>query len=276
MRRFVRALATQFFGLAVLAVACTWAARSLPVLTWIGFLQAKVMATVYWSAALYPLLYAACNVLLLPGGVLAIGSGLFFGLWWGTFLVLAGNVAAAAVAFFVSRKLGRTWLERKFRGSRRWRALDAAIAREGWKIVCLSQVHPLFPTSLLNYLYGVTSIRFWPCMLWVAIGQAPGLFLYAYLGTLAQLGIRLARGQTHPRFIEYVIWLGGLALTVVVTTALGRLALRLLAEVDRASGDEEAGTPGNGTNTDGPSSGKPSPASSGPAFDTRAFDVTLH
>jgi len=66
-------------------------------------------------------------------------------------------------------------------------ALEPAVAREGWKIILLSQLHPLFPTSLLNYLYGLTRIRFRTCMLWVAIGQAPGLFLYAYVGTLGQL-----------------------------------------------------------------------------------------
>ena len=78
--------------------------------------------------------------------------------------------------------------------------------REGWKIIFLSQLNPLFPTSLLNYLYGLTAIRFRTCILWVAIGQAPGLFLYAYVGTLGQLGLNLVRGKSHPRVIEY--WCG--------------------------------------------------------------------
>jgi uncharacterized membrane protein YdjX (TVP38/TMEM64 family) len=76
----------------------------------------------------------------------------------------------------------------------------------------------------------VTRIRFGPCMLWIALGQAPGLFLYAYLGTLAQLGLRLWGGQTHPRAIEYFVWFSGLAVTLLATALLGRLALRLLAE----------------------------------------------
>ena len=128
----------------------------------------------------------------------------------GIFPELAGNVGGAAVAFLISRKLGRGWVEKRFFQHRKWAALDAAIARDGWKIIFLSQVHPLFPSSLLNYLYGITRIRFGTCMLWIALGQAPGLFLYAYLGTLTQLGIRLLRGQTHPQPIEYVIWIGGL------------------------------------------------------------------
>src|SRR5438105_15877080 len=107
-------------------------------------------------------------------------------------------------------------------------ALESAMGKDCWKIVLLSQLHPLFPTSLLNYLYGLRRIRFRTCMLWVAIGQAPGLFLYSYLGTLGQLGLNLARGKSHPRTIEYWIWLGGFAAAAVVLILLGRIALRLL------------------------------------------------
>ena len=237
MTKFSRALATQLAGLSLLGLTIVGLARLLPVVEWIGDLQHRLASMQVWGAVLYPFLFAACNILLLPGGVVAMGGGLFFGLWWGTFLVLLGNLIAAAAAFGISRCLGRAWLERKFsgNGNRRWRALDTAITRHGWKIIFLSQVHPLFPTSLLNYLYGVTRIRFWPCMFWIAIGQLPGLFLYAYLGTLAQLGIKLVKGKTHPVPLEYGVWFGGLLLTLVVTTALGRLALRLLSEVEAES-----------------------------------------
>src|ERR1700712_1205869 len=75
--------------------------------------QEKVMHLGAWSAICYPLLYACCNILLLPGGVLSIGGGFFFGLWWGFFIVLVGNVTGAAISFFISRWLGRHWLRRK-------------------------------------------------------------------------------------------------------------------------------------------------------------------
>ena len=192
----------------------------------------------FWGRMLYPIFYAFGNVLLLPCGVLAIGSGVVFGLWWGFLLTLAGNVLGSAIAFGISRKLGRRWLERRFFQHQKWVALDLAIAREGWKIIFLSQVHPLFPTSLLNYLYGVTRIGFWPCMLWVMLGQAPGLFLYAYIGTLTQLGVRVWRGESHPGMAEYAMWLGGLVVALVATTALARLALRLLAETREAAARE--------------------------------------
>ncbi len=188
-----------------------------------------------WSAIWYPLLYACCNILLLPGGVLSIGGGFFFGLWWGFFITLSGNVVGAAIAFYISRYLGKGWLERRLRQNKTLVALQPAVDREGWKIILLSQLHPLFPTSLLNYLYGLTNIRFRTCMLWVAIGQAPGLFLYAYIGTLGQFGLRLARGQTHPKMMEYYIWGGGLLFSAIILILLGRIALRLMKEAQEAS-----------------------------------------
>ena len=234
MSKVKRALYLQLAGLVLVAALAAWVARHYPVVHYISALQRRVGAMEFWGGVLYPALFAACNVLLLPGGVLAVGSGLFFGLWWGFFLNLVGNTAGAAVSFFLSRKLGRGWVAKKFMRQRKWAALDEAIARDGWKIIFLSQVHPLFPSSLLNYLYGVTRIRFRTCMLWVALGQTPGLFLYAYLGTLAQHGLRIWQGKSHPHLWEYGVWLGGLALTFGVTTALARLALRLLAEAERA------------------------------------------
>lgn len=243
MSQIKRALFLQLAGVALAVAAVAWLSQRYPVLDHIVRLQKTVGAMQFWGAVLYPLLYAACNVLLLPGGVLAIGSGLFFGLWWGFALNLLGNVTGAAIAFFFSRKLGRGWVAKKFLKHRKWAALDEAIARDGWKIILLSQLPPLSPVSLLNYLYGITRIRFGTCMLWVAIGQAPAMFLYAYLGTLAQHGIRLWQGKSHPQPVEYFVWIGGLVLTLVTIIALARIALRMLAEAEKAARHEPPAPP---------------------------------
>jgi uncharacterized membrane protein YdjX (TVP38/TMEM64 family) len=237
MSKIKRAFHLQVLTIAAAALIAAWLVHRYPVLDYITRMQRTIGSMEVWGGVLYPLLYAACNVLLLPGGVVAVGSGLFFGLWWGFLFNMLGNVGAAAIAFGISRALGRQWIERRFFRERKWAALDELIARDGWKIIFLSQVHPLFPSSLLNYLYGVTRIRFGTCILWIALGQAPGLFLYAYLGTMAQYGLRILRGRTHPLAHEYFVWIGGLVLTLAVTIALGRMALRLLAEAEeRARG----------------------------------------
>src|SRR5207302_4124536 len=95
----------------------------------------------------------------LPGGILSIGSGFFFGLWWGFLIALIGNVAGAAISFLIGRTIGRRWLQRRLEKSKSLHVLEPAVEREGWKLILLSQLHPLFPTSLMNYLYGMTKIR---------------------------------------------------------------------------------------------------------------------
>jgi len=240
MVKMRRAIILQLGALLVVGITLFVLSRLFPLVDMLADVQQHVMRWGAWSAVCYPFLYACCNVLLLPGGVLSIGAGFFFGLWWGFAIALFGNVVGAAISFFISRSLGRQWLKRKLSRSQTFVALEPAIDKEGWKIILLSQLHPLFPTSLLNYLYGLTRIRFRTCMLWVAIGQAPGLFLYSYLGTLGQLGLNLARGKTHPRTIEYWIWLGGFAAAAAILIILGRIALRLLK---RAQAEVKAAEP---------------------------------
>lgn len=240
MSKVRRAVYIQVGGLVLFVAGFLVAARYFPLADWIAHMQEKVMHLGAWSAIWYLILYACCNVLLLPGGVLSVGGGFFFGLWWGFLIVLVGNVSGAAIAFYLSRKIGRNWLRRKMLRNPTLVALEPAVEREGWKIILLSQLHPLFPTSLLNYLYGLTTIRFRTCILWVAIGQAPGLFLYTYVGTLGQLGLNLLLGKSHPRGVEYFVWGGGLLLSIIILVSLGRISLRLLQEAElRASQDRD-------------------------------------
>ena len=231
-----RAIIIQLVGLILVAIAFFFLSRIFPVVDIVAEIQQRVMRWGAWGAICYPLLYACCNVLLLPGGLLSVGAGFFFGLWWGFLIALVGNVGGAAISFFISRWIGQ-WLRPRLLRNQTLVALEPAVEKEGWKIILLSQLHPLFPTSLLNYLYGLTQIRFRTCMLWVAIGQAPGLFLYSYLGTLGQLGLNLARGKSHPQAIEYLVWLGGFASAAIILILLGRIALRLLrqAEMDASA-----------------------------------------
>src|SRR5207247_1081144 len=84
----------------LLAIALAYAlSRFSPVVNFVETLQERVMGWGTWAAIGYPLLFALCNILLLPGGIFAVGGGFFFGLWWGFFIVLRGN--SVAWSFFI-------------------------------------------------------------------------------------------------------------------------------------------------------------------------------
>ena len=221
-----RAIYWQLAMLVIAVVLISVLSRSIPIIDFTEAVQQRVMRWGIWGAICYPLLFALCNILLLPGGLLAVGGGFFFGLWWGFLIVFAGNVAAAAGSFALSRWVATRWFRQKLSQDAVLRALEPAVKREGWKIILLSQLHPLFPTSLLNYVYGLTRVRFGTYMLWASIGRIPGLFLYAYAGTLGQLGLRIVRGRSYPRVIEYWIWGGAFVTTALLLAILGRIAYR--------------------------------------------------
>ena len=146
----------------------------------------------------------------------------------GIFDRVCGNIVSTAISFSLSRFVARRWFRRKLSANPTLRALGPAVERESWKIILLSQLHPLFPTSLLNYFYGLTRIRFSTYMLWASIGRMPGLFFYAYMGTLGQLAVRIMRGKSYPQTIEYWIWGGAFITTVLLLVVLGRVARRAI------------------------------------------------
>lgn len=233
MKPAARATAVQAAVALLVVGALVYLARSAPFLGAVEGTEEVVRQWGTLSIVIYPLLVMAATVLFLPGGILSLGGGFFFGLWWGTLLVLAGNLLGAAVAFFVGHKLGRKFVRRRILRDPRWAALDGAIGKHGARLVFYSQLNPLFPTSLFNYLYGITKVRFGECMKWVALGRLPGIFLYCYLGTLGQLGIRILRGESEPGPVEYALWGGGLLLTVGVAALLGHTATKVIEEYRR-------------------------------------------
>ena len=199
-----KAVAFQLVSFAVAAVVLLGVSRLVPLDQLLHRIDGWIHTHRPWSTLCYPLVHATCNLLLLPAGVLVVGSGFLFGLWQGFALALTGHLLGAAGAFWISRTFGRRFIERHLASRPQWRELDAAVAREGWKIVLLSQMSPVFPTSLFNYCYGLTRLRFWPCLGWIALGWSPGMFLYALIGRLGHAGYRTYRegGPLHAHAVR--------------------------------------------------------------------------
>ena len=230
LSRASKAVAAQIATIGIAICLVLIVSRVYPVAHRLQWVRDHVVRHEPWSLLAYPLVHATCDLLLLPAGVLVVGAGFLFGLWRGFLLALTGHLLGAAAAFWISRTFARGLIERHLANRPQWRALDRAVEREGWKIVLLTQLSPLFPTSLFNYCYGLTRLRFWPTMLCIAAGWSPGMFVYTYLGRLGGLGWRMWRDGSRPTHLQYADWLGGLGLSLAVTAMLGHLAARLLRE----------------------------------------------
>ncbi len=179
-----------------------------------------------WGPVLFAVLYVAATVLLLPGSVLTLGAGAVFGLARGAVLVSISATLGATAAFLVGRYLARDWVARKIEAYPRFKAIDEAVAREGWKIVGLTRLSPVFPFNLLNYAFGLTRVPLADYVLASWIGMMPGTVMYVYLGSLA--GDLAGRGPASRTPAEWALYAIGLAATVAVTIYVTRLARRSL------------------------------------------------
>jgi uncharacterized membrane protein YdjX (TVP38/TMEM64 family) len=206
------------------------AARLLPVAAWLEGFNQRVAGLGFLGMVLFALLYAAATVLLVPGSLLTLASGASFGLLPGFVTVLFGATLGAASSFLVSRHLARKRVERWIQRKPSFVAVDGAVAREGWKIVFLTRLSPLFPFNFQNYAYGLTRVSFWQYVLASWIGMIPGTFLYVYLGTLGRSGLEAASGSGGAEIFRFALQAVGLLATLAVTILITRTAKRALRE----------------------------------------------
>jgi len=175
-------------------------------------------------------IYVLATVLFLPGSILTLGAGVVFGLAKGSVICSVSSTLGATCAFLVGRYLARGWVETKIDRNPKFKAVDEAVAREGWKIVCLSRLSPIFPFNLLNYAYGVTKVSLRDYFFASWIGMLPGTVMYVYIGTLAgDLATLSAGGSPTTTTAQWILRVVGLAATVAVTVYVTRTARKALA-----------------------------------------------
>jgi len=217
-------------GLLLTAVAAVAAAaRMLPLAAWLETFNQRVVGLGVAGMILFALLYAGATVLMVPGSLLTLAGGASFGLVPGFVAVLFGATLGAASAFLVSRHLARKRVEGWIQRKPSFVAVDKAVAREGWKIVFLTRLSPVFPFNFQNYAYGLTSVSFWHYVLASWIGMIPGTFLYVYLGTLGRSGLEAASGNAAGSY-RLALQAVGLLATLGVTILITRTAKRALRE----------------------------------------------
>ena len=175
-------------------------------------------------------LYVLACVLFLPGSILTLGAGVVFGVVKGSIIVSIASTLGATVAFLVGRYLARGWINGKIEGNAKFKAIDDAIGREGWRIVGLTRLSPIFPFNLLNYAFGVTRVPLGQYVLASWIGMMPGTIMYVYLGSLAGSLATLgdASGGQARTPAQWALYAVGLLATVAVTVYVTRIARRAL------------------------------------------------
>ena len=196
-----------------------------PIGGWIeaGAERARSMGTA--GILVFAALYAVGTVFAVPGAALTLIAGGAFGFGAGTLAVWLGATAGLAIAFLAARKLARDRVARWLAAKPSFAAVDRAVAAEGWKIVLLTRLTPIFPFTFLNYAYGVTAVSFPAYAVASAVGILPGSLFYIYLGSSVAQTIS---GQVEQ--VELLLRIFGVAAFALVTILITRIARRALRD----------------------------------------------
>ena len=180
------------------------------------------LGPLYFGAA-----YTFAEILAIPAIPLTASAGYLFGPALGTGVVLISASIAAAVSFAIGRTLLRDYVEGLLKEYPDFAKIDRAIGKEGFKLMLLLRLSPIFPFALSNYLYGATSINF-PAFFWgTLLGFAPGTLAYVYTGYVGK-----ALTTDGSESLPWFVYAGGLALLAGLMKVLADVAARAVEELE--------------------------------------------
>ena len=172
-------------------------------------LQSWLLDRGAWGVVIFTLILVFATFLPLPDWPLPVVAGYVFGAW-AFLLVYVGIALPSALAFLGARYLARDRLRKLLERRPKYRAIDRAIARDGWQVVVLLRLSPVIPFNLQNYALGVTAISFWRYLGATLAGIVPGIAIYVYFGIFGE------SLEKNPRVLDWVLLGVGSTATVIL------------------------------------------------------------
>lgn len=140
-----------------------------------------------FAALIFVVIYSLKPVvLIIPTGLLSILAATIFKPYYALLLSMIGCFGSGTVAFFLSRFLGKSFVDKVLRGKAM--TLDDSIEKHGFKIMLLMRLAVIFPYDPLSYAAGLTKMRYRDFILGTLVGIFPEMISYSLIG----------KGLRHP------------------------------------------------------------------------------
>lgn len=117
----------------------------------------------------------------IPGGLITIGAGYAFGTLGGTVISYIGNIIGTSIAFFISHRFGRPFVE-KLLDKKKMLVYDYFFREYGKSMLWFVFILPVFPTDLITFATGLSSIKWKDFMLIAGIAYIPNMIVLNYFG----------------------------------------------------------------------------------------------
>jgi uncharacterized membrane protein YdjX (TVP38/TMEM64 family) len=241
--------ARRILSLALLLLLA--AAIALPVVVWHRELWAILSTREHlqeWLAGWgdkAKLVYVALQVFqvvifMVPGELIQVAGGYFFGAAMGSLLATVGAVVGATICFFLGRLLGRPFLSAFVSADRVAKVEKLIESPRGTTTLFLLYLIPGIPKDVLGYVAGVSPLRYVPFIAVSTLGRLPGLVGSAVIGSSAASQRWVLFGIVAAAAV--ILFGAGLLLRPRVQTWLERLGDR-----KKPGGSPRGGTPPTGT-----------------------------
>tara|TARA_Y100001970_G_scaffold290757_1_gene425625 strand:- start:3947 stop:4552 length:606 start_codon:yes stop_codon:yes gene_type:complete len=167
----------------------------------------------------FSIIYILSIICLLPGSWVSLLAGFIYGYINATIIVFIAAFLGAHITFFLSRTFLKDFINKKLLNYPRLNTIKDNFSYYGIKLIFLTRLSPLFPFSLLNYLYGLTSVRLRDYSIGL-IAILPGTILYTLMGSLALDISQISKNDEYSLF-GLVIKLVGIISTGISVYLLG-------------------------------------------------------
>lgn len=108
------------------------------------------------------------------------------GVIWGPYGVIYALIASllsSITTFFLSRYLLHSYFYKRYYKNKKYIWLASMTEKHSWKIIAVTQLNPVVPSSTLGYLYGLSKVQFKSYILFSFIFSLPLSFTFVFIGS---------------------------------------------------------------------------------------------
>ncbi len=150
-----------------------------------------ILAYGIWAPAVsFALIIFQCIIAPLPGFIITFANAALFGWVKGALLSWCGQLAGAALCYWIARFYGRSVVER-FTSKFLLEEVDSFFERYGKFAVLLARLFPFISFDVVSYAAGLTSMGFRGFFLATGLGMLPVTILYSYLGDVLTGSVKI-------------------------------------------------------------------------------------
>lgn len=142
----------------------------------------------FWAPLIFILVWIAACIFFLPGLPVTIVGALVFGPVWGSLYSSVGATIGATAAFLVGRYAARGMVEGLIQKNKALRKIDDGVEQQGWRMLMITRLVPLFPFNAQNYVYGLTKISLPTYIVVSFLAMLPGCIAFNFMAGSVRTG----------------------------------------------------------------------------------------